>query len=722
MPPLLSIIIPAFNEEGSILQLLKRLITVPRLNAPEVEFIVVDDGSTDKTRQLLEQSEFNNDPRFKFFYQPKNLGKGAALRKGFAEAEGKYIIIQDADLEYDPSDIVKLLNYAEENHSPVVYGSRNLDSSVPRGGFFAFWGGKVVTWTFNLLYGQWITDEPTCYKLFRSDLLKSLPLKTNGFEFCPEVTALLAKQKIKIPELPISYAPRTKEQGKKINWQDGFVALWTLVRIRLWTQNKWVLAGGVFLFTAAVYLLTWGPIFMGYEKETAQSALVFWRGDYQIFRAGVGAILLYQPFVFLSSFFGSRQLELLTLVPLLYSAASVAVLFLVLRKITRRVSVSLLLSTFIGVGSLLWPYSRIGMAYPLTFFLTLLMLSLLYWKEKMGSPLIVGGVLSALALSTSYGVLLVFPAVIFILLELKEKNKLNLIFSPAFYFRLFGPLALSILALMFINFHFYGHLSGAYSLRQEFQIWSFWEGWFGVFFSFGKSIFIYSPLLIVAVFYWPAFWRQYRSTAAFTLCAFAILLIITAPFSFWSDETLSVRKLVPVIPLLHLPLIMLWSGKPSMSKVKILCFGIFVAAAFYIQLIGSLYPYWRQLEFLRPFNMDNLTTIRYSPRVSHLSLHNAFFASLIKQKLNGGHNNFYFLERTWMRCCTGPAVGDSIVARINVDLSAFQKPDTYVFGNAPANRRKTFVLLDFGAIALLGGWLAVNYFSYKDTEEIKLIS
>ena len=712
MSYLLSIIIPCYNEENSILELLKLVTTTPRLNTQDVQFIVVNDGSTDKTKTLLDQSSYNNDSRFIFVHSPKNLGKGSALRQGIKVAEGEYTIIQDADLEYNPNDIVKLLNYAQEKNLPVVYGSRNLDPKVPKGTFMFYWGGKVVTWMFNLLFGQRITDEPTCYKLFKTDLLKSLPLQATGFEFCPEVTALIAKKKIHIPELPISYVPRNKEQGKKINWKDGVMALWTLLKIRFQTNNKIILAGIVFCFTIVVYLLTWGPIFMGYEKETADSALGLWQGGYQIFRAGIGTVLLYQPFIILGLLFKQHQTEILTLVPLVYSAGTVAVLFLILLKITKRTSLSLLFSLVVAFGSLLWPYSRIGMTYSLTFFLSLLMLSLLYWKEKTSSPIFVGAILAVATLSTSYGVLLCLPTLIFIVFELWQQKQIKLLFSPNFLIKLFGPLALSIITILFINWHLYG----AYSLKQEFQIWSWWEGWFGIFFSFGKSIFIYNPLLILAIFYWPKFWREHKSIALFILASFATLLLITAPFSFWSDETLSVRKLVPIIPLLHLPLILIWENKPKFNSIKIVFLSLAIGLAFYVQIANSLYPYWRQLEFLRPYNLDNLTTMRYSPRVSHMALNSAFFGALIQSKLTGSSNNFFFLERSWMRCCTYPNQSDIVQQRININLSAYSRPDTFLFSPTPKQNKKLFLFFDSAAILLLGSFLIINYQGNKNSE------
>lgn len=228
----ISIIIPVYNEKNTILKLLEKIAAV---NFQAIGFtkevIIIDDGSTDGTKELLE--ELNG--RYTIIYNNKNLGKGATQRLGIAKASGDWLITQDADLEYDPNDILKLLTVAEQKNAQVVYGSRNLNKdNQPRkysGYLFAF-GGYFVTWVFNLLYWKKITDEPTCYKLIKTELLKTMNLTCRGFEFCPEVSAKIAKRGIKIFEVPINYYPRHKNEGKKIKWRDGLVAIWTLIKYR----------------------------------------------------------------------------------------------------------------------------------------------------------------------------------------------------------------------------------------------------------------------------------------------------------------------------------------------------------------------------------------------------------------------------------------------------------------------------------------------------------
>lgn len=229
MQPKLSIIIPAYNEEASIEALLKKLSSVAFPYPTEV--IVVDDGSTDGTKDILKKYESIHT----ILYQDRNRGKGAAIRTGIPKATGSHLVIQDADLEYDPEDLVTMWQHMLNNDLDVLYGSRSIEHGKNKDAGLAFyWGGQLVTWTTNVLYWQKLTDEPTCYKMFKTELVQSLPLKCEGFEFCPEVTALVAKRGHKITEVPISYYPRSASEGKKIRWRDGVTAIYTLIKYRLW--------------------------------------------------------------------------------------------------------------------------------------------------------------------------------------------------------------------------------------------------------------------------------------------------------------------------------------------------------------------------------------------------------------------------------------------------------------------------------------------------------
>ena len=194
------------------------------------EVVVVDDGSGDGTREVL--ARLARELPIRALFHEQNRGKGAAIRTALAEAHGEVVVVQDADLEYDPEDYPRLLQPILEGRTNVVYGSRYLDHKNP----LPFTHFKVAVLLLNamanLLYGTRLTDEATCYKMFRASLLRSLPLRCERFEFCPEVTARVAKRGEKILEVPIRYHYRTRAQGKKIGWRDGFEAIWTLLRYR----------------------------------------------------------------------------------------------------------------------------------------------------------------------------------------------------------------------------------------------------------------------------------------------------------------------------------------------------------------------------------------------------------------------------------------------------------------------------------------------------------
>ena len=225
----ISVVIPAHNEERTIDEIIRRVKAVS-LNK---EIIVIDDASTDETGRILDRISREQEPGnpVKIIRHLRNQGKGAAIRSGLNEASGDIVIIQDADLEYDPQDYIRLIQPIIDGKTSVVYGSRILGKNrISSLGFFL--GGKLLSYLANLLYRAGITDEPTCYKVFRREVLQSLDLKCRRFEFCPEVTAKVRKRGYRIYEVPISYYPRKIKEGKKIRFSDGLAAIWTLIKYR----------------------------------------------------------------------------------------------------------------------------------------------------------------------------------------------------------------------------------------------------------------------------------------------------------------------------------------------------------------------------------------------------------------------------------------------------------------------------------------------------------
>jgi dolichol-phosphate mannosyltransferase len=232
-----SVLIPAYHEQATIADVVRQVgdVDIESLGLDK-EIIVCDDGSTDQTAREVERVAAA-DARVRLVRHPHNRGKGAALRSALAQATGEISLVQDADLEYSIDDYRALLQPIVENRADVVYGSRFLQRSWPRGMHPAnFLANKILTTTANKLYGHAITDEATAFKVFRTDIMRSLALECDGFEFCPEVTAKLGLSRVRILEVPIRYTARNAASGKKVKWTDGFRAFWTLLRFRI---NGW---------------------------------------------------------------------------------------------------------------------------------------------------------------------------------------------------------------------------------------------------------------------------------------------------------------------------------------------------------------------------------------------------------------------------------------------------------------------------------------------------
>jgi glycosyltransferase involved in cell wall biosynthesis len=226
---LLSVVVPVFNEERTLERLLDAVLEAPLPAGLERELVIVDDASVDGTARILES--YASDDRVRVLLQPTNRGKGAALRRGFAETRGEVVVVQDADLEYDPLEYPRLLAPILAGKADVVYGSRFTGGDAHRVLFF--WhmvGNRFLTLLSNVTTNLNLTDMETCYKMFRRDVLERLDLHEDRFGIEPEMTAKLARLRVRIFEVGISYAGRTYEEGKKIGWHDGLRALWCIIK------------------------------------------------------------------------------------------------------------------------------------------------------------------------------------------------------------------------------------------------------------------------------------------------------------------------------------------------------------------------------------------------------------------------------------------------------------------------------------------------------------
>jgi len=225
----LSVVMPVYNERATLRQAVERVLAVPL----ELELLCVDDGSQDGSKEILAELQ-KQYQQVRVLLQPRNLGKGAALRRGIGEATGDFVIIQDADLEYDPVDYKILLDPLIQGKADVVYGSRFLGSAPHR--VLYFWhsvGNHLLTLLSNCLTNMNLTDMETCYKAFRREVIQSIPIEENRFGFEPEITVKIAKRRLRIYEVGISYWGRTYEEGKKIGWRDGLRAVWCLLKYSL---------------------------------------------------------------------------------------------------------------------------------------------------------------------------------------------------------------------------------------------------------------------------------------------------------------------------------------------------------------------------------------------------------------------------------------------------------------------------------------------------------
>ncbi|SYZ72757.1 Glycosyl transferase family 2 [Candidatus Zixiibacteriota bacterium] len=223
---LLTVIMPLYNEERTAAEIISRVLSLPL----DLELIIVNNGSTDRTKEIIHG--FAPRSNLRIIDKDRNIGKGDAIIDGLRSARGEFTVIQDGDLEYAPEDFERMIKLAQDKGALAVFGSRirHPESGISYQRYL--WGGKLLTVVANFLFRVNITDESTCYKMIRTDIMKQLNLQCRRFEFCPEVVAKLGRNKIKIHEIPVAYHPRKFEEGKKIRWIDGLEAVWTLIKYR----------------------------------------------------------------------------------------------------------------------------------------------------------------------------------------------------------------------------------------------------------------------------------------------------------------------------------------------------------------------------------------------------------------------------------------------------------------------------------------------------------
>lgn len=418
----------------------------------------------------------------------------------------------------------------------------------------------------------------------------------------------------------------------------------------------------IFLFSLFLFGLFSHTRFYGYEKETWEAAWLFVKnGEFNASRAGWLHSFSYIPWVYFKLLFDKLNIATLSAIfpstaVAFYSALAPVVFYKIAWLIYQSKKIAVLLSLILAGATMLLPYSIIGMEH----FLTLTFAALVYYlvkyaKEHRQSDLIwIGFWLGACYAVKAYAGILM-PAVLISLLHL-EFNVYKLSFSdflkriPAFA----APIIFFIIISVFYNFIRFGNaVAGKYSLAWEFQYDSFWLGLYGYLFSAGKSVFIYNPILILSVFYYRKFFKQYRQYSYLFILLIVFFLMPQLPFRFWTDEAWGPRKLLPLIPLLILPLGIGLQSQLLRSAISKVFFYGQLAASFIMQVLGSLYDYGTQMRVLRQTNLDSIHLMQFMPRLSHFVIHYTLFKSYLWQILGHAPLEFTYNIWTWMRGLAG---------------------------------------------------------------------
>lgn len=413
----------------------------------------------------------------------------------------------------------------------------------------------------------------------------------------------------------------------------------------------------VMLFAFLLYLITWHKQFVGYEMEVLKTAQKLLEGEFNAKQIGISGALLYTPFILLFKLSGSSDIYWLSIVPVIYSALTVYLTFYCAWFLTNKIRTSVIVTMIIATCSIIWPYANVGMEYQLTFYATLLLFTLFVWQR--GHSLLFAGIALAL-LSTAkiYGIVFIVPYAVFLYFSNRKPKNLLYAFLPAIIF-----ITISLL----LKYKTYGQLTGLYTLSYETTSSIWWTGFYGIFFSVNKSIFLYCPMLIITLFYWKKFFLHHKETALFILLSFAGIFLLRAPFDYWADEFWGIRYFVPIMGLLHLPLIHAFEKK--LSPVKISAFVILGLTAIYVQILGTTYSYSKQMEILSSADLDTLYNIQYEPRLSSIRIHHALLTSFITKK----DKELAYKEYSWKTRLSGKP--DELYKDISIDLKDFNTPD-----------------------------------------------
>ncbi len=553
----LSVIIPVYNERKTIVEILRKVENVNLQDLGfEKEIIIVDDGSTDGTREILKK--LTN--KYKIIFHAKNKGKGSAIKSGLRKATGDYVIIQDADLEYDPNDYKNLLECAIKNKAQVVYGSRALNPKNRYSHFIYYLGGKFLSLLTSFFYGVKITDEATGYKLFKTDLLKKIPIQSEGFDFCPEITAKILKQKIKIFEVPINYYPRKKEEGKKIRISDGIKAAFILIKLRF-EKETWQKILTVFLLSlillanlSLILKNIHDPFLRWNEDNNALYGLVAqnWL-KFGIFNLKLGMVgywvenlnekisfythhpdLFILPTYFIYKFLGISEFTT-RLSPLLFTFFSIILFFFLVFQFYRNYLISFFASFIFAILPAITFYGK--MLDPEIFVLFFFLLSLFFYAKIKNANKKIYYLLFFIAifLGGFFGWHFFFAPFIIWLLILFDKN-----FPQRKMFLVFLPL-LSLFSFSLIIFHIYIlggkdaliDLKDAFLSRTSGLPWDFWLN--RIYFLLKLNFTL--PLVLVGFFYLLYFVYRaiftYEKTNILPIAIFLFPFLITFSFRQW---------------------------------------------------------------------------------------------------------------------------------------------------------------------------------------------